>query len=350
MVWLLAIVVILFLGTKRIIIFWLDQHIREKLSQVRDYTITYGTLDVSLLKLQYSLNDVKATRSGSTFKTPFFTSEKFTFSIPPKTILSGRIRGLITVDKPILHYHKGKHLNEDQTSIDHRWATVAQRMLIVPLTGIKVMEGSVLYSDEKSIPQIKLASRSINLTVTNIDGVADEAVPLPSIAAGTATAHGGIIRFRIEFSAAGDSPQFNVRAELVDLNLSHLADFLKSKGSEPPDGLFSVFVQASAEDQRITGFVRPILENISLVSSTEYQSWRSTGFGDGNARHIILEETIDFDSSFSIWSAVAVTLQQAFIEGLMPVIYQTNSKHESQRIRPKGYSNAKKQPVPMRGS
>jgi hypothetical protein len=72
----------------------------------------------------------------------------------------------------------------------------------------------------------------------------------------------------MELNAFYTNPMFNLSAELVNLNLSDVRDFLRAYGKvDVQQGIFSLYTEAITKNDKVIGFVQPRIQNVAIASN-----------------------------------------------------------------------------------
>jgi hypothetical protein len=315
---------------------WFHPFIEKQVVSLTEYQPSYSSIDMSLLRGSYSLENFRLEKNPKGIL-PFFTARKIEFSISWSSLLKGKLTGKITVFDPNVNFIEGTTRQTTQNKIDDRWTSVSRKLLVIPLEEINVIDGVIRYKNLRTEPTVDLAMTDIYFSVKNINDPASPEGVLPSRAKGTATIDKGKLRFVMDFNARTKIPVFSLRASLYNLDLSYLSNYLQAYGNyEVEDGLFGLTTQASSNEEKITGFVRPLFENINLVSneiSEDEYVVRFSGPLTKSFRHIPFESNLEH-ASLSLWSAIGSTLHSALMQALMPIIKNTNTGEQEPSYRP----------------
>jgi hypothetical protein len=148
-------------------------------------------------------------------------------------------------------------------------------------------------------------------------------------------------------------PTFDVDAALQGLDLVRMNDFLRAYGNlDVERGVFDVYLELAASQGRITGYVKPFLHDVDVVSFREVKGpkealqalWEAIAGGTAKvltsgesgklATRIPLEGTID-RSQTDVAATVGTLLMNAFIRALIPRVEDTVDVKEAEKKQSK---------------
>src|SRR5205814_718109 len=128
-------------------------------------------------------------------------------------------------------------------------------------------------------------------------------------------------------------PTFDMKAELKNLNLVKLNDFLKAYGNfEVKEGRVGIYTEFAAKNGEFGGYVKPIIKNIKVVEGTgglKQRIWElfvgasSKILKNPSAQQIATKVDIQGrfdDPAINTWRAVSYLLRNAFVQALKPTI------------------------------
>jgi hypothetical protein len=179
--------------------------------------------------------------------------------------------------------------------------------------------------------------KDIHVLAENLSNVNENKELLPATVTASANTYGGNVNLNMKLDALNKIPTFDLNAELKDLNLVQLNDFLKAYGKfDVQKGTFSIYTEAAARNNKITGYAKPVIKDLDVVEWKDEkedplgQKILETliGFGgwifknkteDQVATEIDFEGNLD-NPEISIWEIVGEALRNAFIQALYPSI------------------------------
>jgi hypothetical protein len=325
------------IGLYLILPFYLNSYAKNQFATYSDYQASYSKISLSVLQGSYTLHEIKLQKKNAPGREHFFTADRIEFGIRWTELFKGRITGKVTVHSPTINFIREAGLGKSQLNADYPWGNIGRRLLGVTLDQIEIKNGSLTYQDLQTIPHTRLGMNEININVMDLASENNNEGNLMAKAFGDARVYDGQLNFSLEFDAASKKPTFDVKASLENLDLAYLRDYLKAHGDYTIEkGLFSMVAQASGEEESISGFVKPLLKTINLVSnatgatlSHQVDSPFARPFPQTSFRGDLAA------GSLTLWGAVAFTLRDAFFEAVMPVIRKINSVEKRPALKPR---------------
>jgi hypothetical protein len=317
---------------------WLRSYVTAQLETLSGYEATFEGIQFSPWKAKYALLNIQLYDRSQPKNAPVFEARRIEFGLSGRALFTGTFSGKISVIDPTLRFVSASNRYRRHLDLDYPWKNICQRLLHLKLKEIIIRNGRMFYTNMNSSPQVNLKMEQIELQVEDLDripGVSDEMVARVE---GNASIYEGKFNFTAHFNPASSRPVFHLIGRLNNLDLSHLSDYLAANGNYSIEkGLFSMVAQASGDDENVSGFVKPALETINLVSSDglEHSKIISVGSPFSKAYPQIPFHDDLKEASLSTWSAIAYTLRNAFLEALMPVIKKINTGKERPMIKPK---------------
>ncbi|MFI5171518.1 MAG: DUF748 domain-containing protein [Chitinophagales bacterium] len=311
--------------------------VNKKLAEIDGYYGHVEDIDLALIVGSYKIKNIKLEKLGGKIPVPFFAADVINLSVEWKALFHGGLVGEIEVESPVLNFVKGPTEETSQTDIDTAWQDVVDELMPLKINRLEINKGEIHYRDFYSSPKVDIYSTDIHIVAENLSNATDNEELLPSPVTGTAKIYGGRAKLNMKLDALAKVPTFDMNAELNDLNLVELNDFLKAYGKfDVQKGTIGVYTEAAAKDGKIIGYTKPIIKDLDVV---EWNQEKSDSFGqklwetvvgftgwvfknkneDQVATQIEFEGNID-NPDISIWNIIAETLRNAFIKALYPAL------------------------------
>ncbi len=308
--------------------------VNKKLAEINGYSGHVHDIDLSLILGSYKIKNLELNKIGGKIPIPFFQANAIDISVEWKALFKGAIVAEIEVDKPILNFVKGPTEATSQTSIDKDWQDVVDDLIPLKINRFAINNGEIHYRDFHSKPKLDLLMEQVTVVAENLSNANDNTELLPSTANATAFVYGGKATFNMKLNPLEKTPTFDLNAELKDLNIVKLNDFLRAYGNfDVHDGNLSVYVEAAAKNNKLTGYTKPIIKDLKVVSWKEDKdnviklAWESLiGLGawifknhpkDQLATQVTFEGNLN-KPDVDVWGIIGETLRNAFIQALYP--------------------------------
>jgi len=310
--------------------------VNRQIDRMEGYDGYVTDVDVSLIRGAYTLNVVRLDKDSYKIPVPFFAADAIDLSIEWEALFKGSLVGEIIVENLEMNFVKGPTKSTSQTGIDKTWIDVVNELMPLRLNRFEVFSGEVYYRDFHSSPKVDVGAKDVYILATNLTNVEDNNDELPSDVHATGNMYGGKLSFDMKIDPLQRLPQFDAKAELRDMDLTKINDFIKAYGNfDVSKGRFSVYTEAAANKGKITGYTKPIIKDIKVLNWKEDKEkgkplqpiWEALVEGaawlfknkpkDQVATRAEFTGNIS-DPDFDIWEIIGQILRNAFIEALFP--------------------------------
>jgi hypothetical protein len=197
---------------------------------------------------------------------------------------------------------------------------------------IFVERGTLLFVDRATPDQVLLRVHDFEMTVENFSTRRERSKGLPTLvtARGRIGRNGSLALF-VTLDSWTSRLNFSGRAQILGLQLDEVAGLVEQRvGVVPTKGTFSVFMQFSVQDDRLTGGVRPILSNAKVSPEEQgaldhLKAWFVQGALDLLSRDVGGEQrlatVVPLKGSIAqpkagVWSAVVGVIERAFFQAI----------------------------------
>lgn len=336
-------VVILLIVFRLLLPYIVLKYVNKKLSNLEEYYGHVEDIDIALLRGAYVIKDIKIVKigneQGEKDTIPFFRSPVIDLSVEWKAIFKGSIVGEIYVEEPVLNFVKGKHKGEDAKADTADFRQLVKDLMPLKVNHFEISNGEIHYIDQFSSPKLDLALKELNIVAVNLSNVNDSTKVLPANAKATGKAYEGNFRLKVDFDAFQKTPTFDMSAEITNVNLVLLNDFLRAYGNfDVKKGNFSVYTEFAGKDGGFGGYVKPILKDLDIVQWNKEEGnfkqilWETLiGSAAGlleNRRKEQLATKVEIKGKFdkpdiNLWRAISYVLRNAFVNALKPAIDNT---------------------------
>ncbi|MCD6065823.1 MAG: hypothetical protein K0S33_649 [Bacteroidetes bacterium] len=321
------------------------RYVNKKLGELKEYYGHVEDIDIALIRGAYVIKDIKLEKIGNDQGTkdtiPFFKCPVIDLSVEWKAIFKGSIVGEIYVEDPVLNFVKGKHKGEDAKADTADFRQLIRDLMPLTVNHFEIARGEIHYIDPFSSPRLDVAIKELDIVATNLTNANDSTKLLPAHAVATARGYGGSFHLKVDFDALNKTPTFDMSAELTDLNLTQLNDFLRAYGNfDVKKGSLSVYTEFAAKEGGFGGYVKPVLKDLDIVQWNKEEGdfkqilWEtligSTAEILENRKEDQLATKVNVNGRFddpniNIWRAISFVLRNAFVHALKPSVDNTIS-------------------------
>ena len=243
--------------------------VNKELQTIPGYTGHVDDIDVHLIRGAYTIKVIKLDKTGGKIPVPFFSAEAIDLSVEWSAIFHGRLVGKIIVQHPIINFAKGPTQETSQTEIPTKpWTRVVGDLMPLKLNRFEIFNGEVHYRDFYSDPKVNIFATDIHILAENLSNAKHQKEELPSTVEATCDGiYGGHATLHMKMDALNQYPTFTLKAELTDMDITKLNDFLSAYAKlTVRQGTISVYTEAAARDRKITGYTKPIIKDLHVVN------------------------------------------------------------------------------------
>ncbi|PBQ32875.1 hypothetical protein CNR22_14200 [Sphingobacteriaceae bacterium] len=319
------------------------KYVNNKLANLEEYYGHVEDIDIALIRGAYVIKDIKLVKlgneQGQKDTIPFFKSTAIDLSVQWKAIFKGRIVGEIYVEDPVVNFVKGKHKDEDAKADTADFRQLIKDLMPLTVNHFEISNGQIHYIDPFSSPRVDVAMKELEIVATNLSNVNDSNKVLPANAVASASVYEGDFKLRVDFDALQKMPTFDMSAEIKNVNLALLNDFLKAYGNfDTKKGNFGVYTEFAGKDGGFGGYIKPVIKDLDIVQWNKEEGdfkqilWETL---IGSAAEVLqnqdkeqLATKVDINGKFedpniNIWRAISFVLRNAFVRALRPSIDNT---------------------------
>lgn len=333
--------VILLLAFRIALPYIMLRYANREIDKLEGYDGNIEDLDVALLRGAYTLKGIRLDKVNGKIPVPFFEATDIDLSVEWRALFKGGLVGEILVHDPVMNFVHGPTEATSQTGINKSWVDIVNDMMPLRLNRFEVFNGKVFYRDYHSTPKVDVGATDLHIVAENLSNAQKNEKELPGDVHATANVYGGKMLFDMDIDLLNKKPEFDAKAELTNMDLSKVNDFLKAYGNfDVSKGKFSVYAEAAAKQGRITGYTKPIFKDINALNWKEDQEkgkplqpvWEamiqgaSWLFKNKSKDQVATraEFTGNIDSpDFDVWGIIGQVLRNAFIEALFPSLENT---------------------------
>lgn len=301
-----------------------------------NYTGRVEDVDVSWLSGSYRLEDLVLWRKGGNQDVPFFRVDSLSIGLSWDAILHGAILASAVIDDAELNFLDANREEKRQSGQGTNWLDVVEELLPATLHRLEVRNSQVTFQNFDTEPKVDIKARDIEALVTNLTNVKDEEGRRVATAKLEAKMLGDApLKAEAEFDPF-DFNDFVFAAELREVNLTNVNNFTTNYVNvDFAGGHGSVFVELTASDGKLSGYVKPLLEDVNIASweqDVEQQGdnplqllWEGglgllkTLFTNSEtkqfATQIEIKGTLD-EAKIDSWQAVWGVVRNAFVDAL----------------------------------
>jgi len=333
--WMLGVVVVLVL-IRLALPFVLKAYVNRQLDRSPEYDGQVGDIDVHLWRGAYQINDIAIFKTTGEISVPFFAAAEMDLSVQWKELFHGGIVGEIVMRQPRLNFVTGPTADQTQTGKNTSWDKMLESLFPFKFNRVEITNGQVHFQNPHSSPPVDIFVDALSATATNLSNTRDFKTELPAgVTARGQTLGEGIFDLQLQLNPLAAAPTYEVIAQLTNVNLVALNDFLKAYGKfDVERGQFSLYTSIAAKEGNYEGYFKVLFEDLDVFDWEKERKknalqvfWQAivgtvtTLFKNQPKDRLAAKVPISgsFDKTdVHVWATVSTLLRNAFIRALVP--------------------------------
>jgi hypothetical protein len=314
------------------------KYCNKTLANVPGYYGHIDDIDVSLYRGAYQIKSMYLNKidSSSHRQTPFFMVADLDLSLQWKALFHGRIVGKLIFNSPKLIFTKDHTELSDVKKDTNSFQRVLKKFMPLKINRFEVNDGNIHYVDSGATPKVDISLQQIHVLAQNLTNVENSKVELPSTITATANVYGGTLSLNMQMDILAAKTKFDLKAEIKNVNLALLNDFLKAYGGfDVNKGSLGLYTEFAAKDGKYVGYVKPVIKDLKVLGPQDkndnflQKTWEViVGAAAGilknhKQQQIATKVPIQGEfgkSSTDVVDAIFELLRNAFIQALVPSI------------------------------
>lgn len=328
----LGIGIILLIAIRMALPYTLVWYVNWSIQDLPDYEGRVNAADLHLLRGKVAISDIELVKRGSGMDIPFASIPQVRTSIDWGFLLRGSLIGSVVVQSPTVKFVAGPEEAKEQLKISQEWIATSQRLVPLRIDVFQITDGTVHYIDPTTDPEVDIHLSDLEVYVRNLANTQElQGQRFAFVEAIAVAMHSGQFRMNMNLDPLAGEPRFEMEAELQNLDLTTLNDFLEAHANFFVDqGTFTMFMEIATEEGYFNGYLRPFFEDVEVSEDPEGGMLRSIweslvgaarsilespGEEDQIAARIPLSGELD-DPEAGTWETVFTLLRNGFIEAL----------------------------------
>ena len=243
------------------------------LADIDGYEGSISDVDIHLIRGAYSIHDLKLFKVNGHEKVPFIDIPTTDLSVEWSALFKGSLVGEVIFEKPQLNFIGGdgdeskKPGNDTQTGENVDCTKPIKELMPLQINRLEINNGSVFFYDFTTKPKVDIHLDSLQLLATNLNNADKQEMRLPSNVIASATSvGGGKLNLNMDINVLKEIPDLDLNIKFEKVNMPALNDFFVAYGKADIErGTFNLYSELVVNDGKITGYVKPLAQNIKVV-------------------------------------------------------------------------------------
>ena len=310
------------------------RYVNHVLAKNESYAGKIDDVDIHLLRGAYVIQGTVIEKRDGTSIVPFLDIPEIDLSVEWKALLHGSIVAQIEMREPKVNFVGGSG-ESNQAGGGTDWRETVKDLVPLKINRFAIVNGQVHYVDPTASPKVDVEIDELYVEATNLTNSEDLAGTLVAQVKARGKPLGlGQFDLSASLDPYADQPTFDLNATMKGLPLVRGNDFLKAYGKlDVEAGTLDAYTELAAKDGRFKGYVKPLLQNIKVVSLKKdlkesgplQTAWETiVGAAKGllaNDKTEKVATVVPIEGSFkdpkvNSWVTVATALRNAFIQAI----------------------------------
>lgn len=318
--------------------------VNKQLQKMEEYTGHVEDIDIALIRGAYVIDEIEIVKRNTDERTvtdtvPFFSCPKIDLSVEWKALFQGKVVGELELESPKLNFVNSKKKDTDARQDTADLRQLIRNLMPLSINRFEVNDAEVHYIDNLSEPRVDVYLDDFFVLATGLTNKSNPTDTLPASIVAKGNTYGGTFDLEVRLNALADDPTFDLNAEVKELDMVGLNDFMQAYGNfDVEKGEFNVYAEFAARDGRFGGYIKPLIKDLQIVKWKKEEGnalqifWEAIVDGaaklfknqkkDQLGSKIMIENTFE-DPKVRIFPAISIVLRNAFIEALRPSIEQS---------------------------
>ncbi|HYI78457.1 MAG TPA: DUF748 domain-containing protein [Chryseolinea sp.] len=273
-IWIILGSILLLLVVGRLMLpYFVTRYVNKVLANIEGYEGSISDVDIHLMRGAYSIHDLKLFKVNGHEKVPFIDIATTDLSVEWPALFKGSLVGEVIFEKPQLNFIGGdgdenkKPGNDTQTGENVDWTKPIKELMPLQINRLEIVNGSVFFYDFTTKPKVDIHLDSLQLIATNLNNAENENVRLPSNVIATARSlGGGKLSINMDINVLKEIPDLDLNLKFEQINMPALNDFFVAYSKVDIErGTFNLYSELVVKDSKISGYVKPLAQNIKIV-------------------------------------------------------------------------------------
>ena len=255
------------------------KYANKKLNKIEGYKGVVEDIDLALYKGAYIIDSAYFMKEGAGFDKPFMAAGKVTVMIDWNALFQhGQLVAYVMIDDAELNFMIAPSESDSTGKVQQfgkgvNWLQHFKKMSPLKFNKLEVTNSRINYIDQTKSPHIDGYIRDIRISGSNLQNVQKLDDPLPGELKLSGIAKGGgSLDLSINLNMHKKPMDLNYDLVLKEVDIVDWNDLMKSTtGLDFESGIFSCFSEMKVKDGKIDGYVKPIIENLSIYSENKEQ-------------------------------------------------------------------------------
>lgn len=254
------------IGARIYLPYWVTDYVNREIDALDGYSGSISDVDINLWRGAYQIHDLKIFKDSGNIPVPFVAIKKSDLSVQWAALFDGAIVAEIDLYDADLNFATTG--GAMQTGEGAGWVKLVDALSPLDINRLQIHGGKLAFKDFSANPPADIFVKDIALKVENLKDVKDKNQPLPSpVSLSGVSIGGGKVTANGNMNILRDVPDFDFDVKLEGAKLPSINNYARSIAAiDFESGNISIYIEAAAHEGKVTGYIKPIMTNVSIVS------------------------------------------------------------------------------------
>lgn len=271
----IAIVIILLLVVLRLFLPTLVlKQVNKVLNRLPEYSSTIADLDIALIRGAYIIRGFKMSKRDDPSGPAFISIPTTDLSIEWGALFRGKLVGEIEFDKPVVNLVASENEKDEQLSTDGNWKDMVKDLFPLEINRTSIEDATIRYRHQGKKDGVSLFAERLDAEIDGLTNKVNKGDSLPAQAKVSARLQGiSEAILNAKFDPLATKPTFiaDLTTGIIPLK-SFNAFSAKTLGIDFEEGSLQIFAEADCKNSKISGYVKPIMKDVKILSLTNDSS------------------------------------------------------------------------------
>lgn len=257
-------------------------YLNRQLADMGDYRGHVENVDLAWWRGAYRVEGLRVVKTGADVPVPFLDVPAIDLALSWRALWRDRVTvSRVVLERPALNLVDNREDPQArQSGAGTDWRAQLERLTPVMIDEIRIRDGRVHFRNFTSEPKVDLVADRVHADVRNLSNAADASGERFASLDGSARVFGhAALETTAAFDPLGDFEDFEFQMRLTGVKLPRVNEFARAYANlDFAAGTGDLVIEASADDGRLDGYVKPLLRNVDVFKWEQDVARQEQGF------------------------------------------------------------------------
>lgn len=271
-IWIPLTLLALLIGFRLALPYLVKKYVNNVLADIPGYYGYVEDIDIALIRGAYVIDNLYLNKVNAGSQIPFLHFEKTDISLEWRALLKGSVVSEIYMTRPKFTYvFEDQQRETAQSAEAEDWSKALTDLVPIDINHLRIEQGKAAFVQLSAEPNIDLYLNDIQLSATNLRNVVRQGQELPSTISATATSIGqGKVNLEGRLNLVKKIPDMDLSFSLENASAPAFNTFTQHYAKlDFEEGNFSIFSEMAIAEGYLTGYIKPLLKDASLIGKED---------------------------------------------------------------------------------